>query len=108
MIIKKLKKVGKIFKPYYSQNNEQVLSTTLGMLRKKIEKDVGGKEPYDTYRMIKDQSERIDVLEAIIKKIDPQCNLDPILDIGDATEVYQKVNSRMKKIAKILKEVKES
>jgi len=52
--------------------------------------------------MIADQSKRIDVLEAIIKKLDPSCVLEPKLDIGDATNVYYEVNDRMNQITDIL------
>jgi len=53
-------------------------------------------------RQLADQAKRIDVLEAIIKKLEPTSCLDPKLDIGDATEVYMDVNERQKQISEIL------
>ena len=107
MIFKRFRKTGKISKPYYTQNNEQPISNLLGKLRKKIESEVGGEKPYDVYRMVSDQAKRINVLESIIKKLDPSCVLEPKLDIGDATDVYKQVDKRMNDINKILDEVKE-
>ena len=101
MIFKKTKKLGKISKPYYTQNNEQLLNDNIGALRKAIE-SISGNEPYDVHKMISDQSKRIDVLESIIKKIDPSCILEPKLDIGEASSVYHKVLKRMKEINNIL------
>ena len=102
MIVKRFNKVGRVSKPYYTQNNEQEISLELGDIRKKIESKINGDKPYDIYNMIADQSKRIDVLEAIIKKLDPSCVLEPKLDIGDATNVYYEVNDRMKQITDIL------
>jgi len=101
MIVKKFKRIGKLSKPYYTQNNEQVISEGLGKKRKRIESEVGDK-PYDIYMQLADQAKRIDVLEAIIKKMDSTVCLEPKLDIGDATKVYIDVNERQKQISKIL------
>lgn len=101
MIVKRFNKVGKVSKPYYTQNNEQEIDLELGTIRKKIE-SINGDKPYDVYNMIADQSKRIDVLEAIIKKLDPSCILEPRLDIGDATDVYIIVSERMNQISDIL------
>jgi len=106
MIFKRFRKTGKISKPYYTQNNEQPIDNKLGKLRKKIESDIGGDKPYDIYRMLADQAQRIDVLEAIVKQLQPKSCLEPKLDIGDATDVYIDVNDRMKKINKILDDSK--
>jgi hypothetical protein len=106
MILKKFKRIGQIAKPYYTQNNEQVLDLALGKLRAKIESEIGGEKPYDLYRMIADQAKRIDVLEALIKKLDPTCVLEPSLDVGDATDVYKKVKERMDGISKIIGSLK--
>jgi len=105
MINKRFKKIGKLSKPYYTQHNEQTIDNRKGKIRTKIEKDIGGDEPYDLYRMISDQADRIDVLESIIKRLDPDCTLEPRLDVGDTTDVYNKVNSRMIEINDIVKEV---
>jgi len=102
MITKRFNRIGKISKPYYTQNNEQVIDTELGEKRKAIETLIGGDEPYDVYKMISDQSKRIDVLESIIKKLDKNTFLEPRLDIGDALNVYNIVNERMKEISKLL------
>jgi|SRR6056297_198644 len=104
MINKKFKKIGKLSKPYYTQNNEQIIDNRKGRIRTKIEKNIGGNEPYDVYRMISDQADRIDVLESIIKKLDPDCDLKPILDVNQTTNVYNKVNNRMTEINNIVKE----
>jgi len=37
MIVKRFNKVGRVSKPYYTQNNEQEISLELGDIRKKIE-----------------------------------------------------------------------
>ena len=107
MIVKRFKKIGKLSKPYYTQNNEQVINYGLGKIRRTIESKVGGKEPYDIYKIIADQAKRIDVLEALIKKLEPDSCLEPKLDIGKATEIYMDVNKRQKEISDILNKVKE-
>jgi len=102
MIVKRFNKVGRVSKPYYTQNNEQEIDMELGTIRKKIESQINGDKPYDVYNMIADQSKRIDVLESIIKRLDPSCILEPRLDIGDATDVYIGVSNRMNQITNIL------
>jgi len=102
MIVKRFNRVGKISRPYYTQNNQQIINTELGKVRKKIEMEIGGTEPYDIYNMIADQAKRIDVLETIIKELNPLCLLNPRLDVDTATSIYNNVNKRMNDINNIL------
>jgi hypothetical protein len=104
MINRKYKKIGKLSKPYYTQNNEQTIDTRLGKIRYNIEKNIGGDKPYDIYRIISDLADRISILETIVKKIDPDCDLDPIFNDNDIKSVYEKTNNRLKEINKIIKE----
>jgi len=103
MINRKYKKIGKLSKPYYTQNNEQAIDNRLGKIRRDIEKSVGGDAPYDVYRMVSDLADRVNILETIIKKIDPECDLDPIFNDDDVKSVYKKTNNRLKEINEIIK-----
>ena len=104
MINRKYKKIGKLSKPYYTQNNEQIIDNRIGKIRHNIEKNIGRNEPYDVYRMISDLTDRINILETVIKKLDPECKLDPIFNDEDVKSVYEKTNNRLKEINKIIKE----
>lgn len=103
MIVKRFEKVGKISKPYFTQHNEERVDNELGKLRKKIE-DIIGDTPYDVYHMVADQAKRIDVLESIIKKLDPKCILKPKYSVTKSKKIYTDVNDRMKKISEVLEE----
>ena len=105
MIKKKFKKIGKISKPYYTQNNDQEVDQKLGKLRKRIQDEVGNDpKPYDVYDMVTDQAKRIDVLEMLVKQLLPDSFLDP--KIQNVEEVYKKVSERQNQISQIIKEVK--
>lgn len=104
MIVKRFKKIGDVSTPYYTQNNEEEIDSRLGKIRKSIEANVIDDEKYDLYRMIADQSKRIDVLEAIVKSLAPGCLLEPSVNLNDASVIakYNEVNDRMKRINEIL------
>jgi len=102
MIVKRFEKIGKISKPYFTQHNEERVDNKLGKLRKKIEDEIGGETPYDLYHMIADQAKRIDVLESIIKKLDPKCVLKPKYSVTKSKKLYADVSDRINKLSDII------
>lgn len=104
MIVKRFNKIGRVSKPYYTQNNEQILENKLGRIRKRIEIEVDDTKLYDVYDMVSDQAKRIDILETIIKQIKPDCVLTPKMTEDEASISYYKIKNRMNIIDNILKE----